>query len=285
MAGDNLEEYKGQSDEFLSKSPWKRFQIIFCGPLLNYLLGFLFFWCVMFMGYPAFTGKVGGLLDGYGAKEAGLQIGDKIIYAGGAKVELWEDLQKQIQKHKQAGKLELKVLRANQEMSFNVNINQNRMRGVIGVKPSGEVVIIKHGFLESAFFSAQKCYELTVLTYMGLWQLVTGKVSMRESMTGPLGIFFITSTAASMGLVAVMHLVAVLSISLAIFNLLPLPILDGGHIFLLGLEKLRKRGLSINAEKIVNNLGLVLIIGLAVFVTYNDIIRLYSDKFSKLITK
>ena len=68
MAGDTLSECKGKSDEYFSKSPGKRFQIIFCGPLLNYILGFLFFWVIFFVGYPTLTTKVGGLIDGYGAK-------------------------------------------------------------------------------------------------------------------------------------------------------------------------------------------------------------------------
>jgi regulator of sigma E protease len=78
-----------------------------------------------------------------------------------------------------------------------------------------------------------------------------------------------------------MHLIVVLSISLAIFNLLPLPILDGGHIFLLGLEKLRKKALSVKAEQVINNIGFTLMITIALLVTYNDILRLYGDKLSK----
>ncbi len=104
-------------------------------------------------------------------------------------------------------------------------------------------------------------------------------------MTGPLGIFFITSKAAKLGLIAVLHLIAVLSVSLAIFNLLPLPILDGGHLFLLGLEKLRKKALAVKTEEVINNIGLSLMITLALFVTYNDILRLYGDKLSRLVTK
>jgi regulator of sigma E protease len=79
MAGDSLEEYKGKSDEYFYKSPGERFQIIFAGPFLNYVLGFLFFWFIFFTGYPMLTTKVGGLLDDFGAKKAGLQVGDRIV--------------------------------------------------------------------------------------------------------------------------------------------------------------------------------------------------------------
>ena len=190
--------------------------------------------------------------------------------------------------------MELNVLRGSQELEFNVLIKdkvvdsqpgEKRALGIIGISPFDETIEVKHGFFESAGLGFQKTLNLTAMTYKGLWMLASGKMSMRDSMTGPLGIFFITSNAAKLGLIAVMHLIAVLSISLAIFNLLPLPILDGGHLFLLGLEKLRKKALGIKAEEVINNVGFTMIISLALFVTYNDIVRLYGDKISKLVSK
>lgn len=294
MAGDVLSECKGNSDEYFSKSPGKRFQIIFCGPLLNYILGFLFFWVILFVGYPTLTTKVGSLVDGYGAQAAGLQVADKIIAINGQDVNTWEDLQNQIQKNKNKDSIELWLMRNEQKLKFNVALKskvldnplgEKKALGIIGITPFDEVVEIRHGFMESAYLGLNKTIDLTVMTYKGIWRLATGKMSMRDSMTGPLGIFFITSKAAKLGLIAVMHLVAVLSVSLAVFNLLPLPILDGGHLFLLGLEKLRKKTLGIKAEQIVNNVGVSLMIMLALFVTYNDILRLYGEKISKLVAK
>jgi regulator of sigma E protease len=294
MAGDSQSEYQGKADEYFTKTPGRRFQIIFFGPLLNYILGFLFFWLIFFMGYPSLTSKVGGLIDGYGAKAAGLQVGDKVVEVDGRKVDFWEDLQQAIRDRKISSNIELKVLRDNQVLKVKVAIKdkvlddqlgQKRVLGIIGISPFDEIIEIKHGFFESADLGFKKTLSLTAMTYAGLWRLASGKMSMRDSMTGPLGIFFITSKAAKLGLVALLHLVAVLSVSLAIFNLLPLPILDGGHIFLLGLEKLRKKALGVKAEEIINNLGFSLMIALALLVTYNDIIRLYGDKFSKLLTK
>jgi regulator of sigma E protease len=294
MAGDNQAEYKGKPDEYLSKLPGRRFQIIFFGPFLNYVLGFLFFWCIFFIGYPTLTTKVGGLIDGYGAKDAGLKVADKIIAVDGRKVDVWEDLQRQIQERKSKGQVILTILRDNQELSLNVlikdkltddQLGQKRPLGIIGISPFDELVEVKHGFLESADLAFKKIINLTVITYQGLWRLASGRMSMRDSMTGPLGIFFITSKAAKLGLIAVMHLIAILSVSLAIFNLLPLPILDGGHLFLLGLEKIRRKALGVKAEEVINNIGFTLIITLALFVTYNDIVRLYGDKVSKLVSK
>ena len=294
MAGDSLSECKGSSDEYFSKSPGKRFQIIFCGPLLNYILGFLFFWVILFVGYPTLTTKVGGLIDGYGAKVAGLQVADKIIAINGQKVSSWEDLQNQIQENKTKDSIELLLIRNDEKMKFNVAIKskvlddqlgEKKSLGIIGITPFDEVMEVRHGLIESAYLGLKKTIDLTVMTYKGIWRLACGKMSMRDSMTGPLGIFFITSKAAKLGIIAVMHLIAVLSVSLAVFNLLPLPILDGGHIFFLGLEKLRKKTLGIKAEQVVNNIGVSLMIMLALFVTYNDILRLYGEKISKLAGK
>ncbi len=294
MAGDTLSECKGKPDEYFAKSPGVRFQIIFCGPFLNYILGFLFFWVILFVGYPTLTAKVGGLIEGYGAQEAGLQVADKIIAINGQNVNSWEDLQNQIQKNKTKGSIDLLLIRNDQKLKFNVELRnkvldnqlgERKTLGIIGITPFDEVVEVRHGLIASAYLGLKKTIDLTVLTYKGIWRLASGKMSMRESMTGPLGIFFITSKAAKLGLIAVMHLIAVLSVSLAVFNLLPLPILDGGHIFLLGLEKLRKKTLGVKAEQVVNNIGVSLMIMLVLFVTYNDILRLYGERISKMVAK
>jgi regulator of sigma E protease len=292
LAGDSLEEFKNNPDEYLSKKPSQRAQIIFCGPLLNYILGFLCFWLVFFVGYPTLTTKVGGLIDGFGAKDAGIQVGDKIIAVDGKKVDFWEDLQMAIQAKKAATRVLLSVLRDNKEYAIEVKIKekqlddalgQKRNVGLIGITPKDEIVKVKHGFLKSFVLGINKTLDLTVMTYKALWRMITGKLSMRESITGPLGIFYITSKAANLGIAALLHLVAVLSVSLCIFNLLPLPVLDGGHIVLLAIEKIRGRQLGIRAERVITQVGFTLIVSLAIFATYNDMLRLFGDKLSKFI--
>lgn len=294
LAGDNLEEYKGNSFEYFAKPPGKRFWVICFGPLLNYILGFLCFWLVFFIGYPTLTNKVGGLIDGFGAKEAGIQVGDKIVAVDGERVDFWEDLQKIIQSKKEATKVSLSILRDNQEYLIDVNIKerslddalgQKRSVGLLGVAPYGEIVKVRHSFFKSFFLGLNKTWYLTTMTYKALWRMIIGKLSLRESVTGPLGIFYITSQAASVGMSALLHLIAVLNVSLAIFNLLPLPILDGGHILLLGLEKIRGRTVGLKAERVITQLGLTLIISLAILVTYNDLMRFFGDKLFKFFAR
>lgn len=292
LAGDSIEEFHNKPDEYLSKTPLERAQIIFLGPLLNYLMGFLCFWLIFFAGYPSLTTKVGGLVDGFGAKDAGLQIGDKVTAVNGKRVDFWEDLQAAIQSKKAESKVSLSVLRGDKELTIDVQIKEKKMDdalgqrhsvGLVGIMPEDEIVKVRHGILQSFSLGIKKTFDLTILTYKALWRMVTGKLSMRDSITGPLGIFFITSKAASVGIIALLHLVAVLSVSLCIFNLLPLPVLDGGHIVLLLIEKIRRKPLGINAERVVTQVGFTFIVALALFATYNDLMRIFGDKIAKFI--
>jgi len=291
LAGDNLEEFKGGPDEYFSKPPGSRFWILFSGAFLNYILGFLFFWLIFFVGYPTLTNKVGGLVEGFGAKEAGLQVADKIIEIDGQRIAYWEELQNVVQAKKADEKVKLVVLRNNKEFTTSIIIKEKQFEdplgnkhsiGLLGITPFEELIKVRHGLFKSFTLGINKTWELTVLTYQGLWRIISGKLSIRESVTGPLGIFFITSKAAKLGIIALLHLMAVLNISLAVFNLLPLPILDGGHILFLGLEKIRGKALGLRAEKIITQAGFSIIIILAVFVTYNDIVRVFGDKIQKL---
>lgn len=294
LAGDSIEEYSGKPDEYFSKAPGKRFWIIFFGPLLNYFLGILFFWLVFFAGYPTLTTKVGGVINGFGASEAGIQRGDKIIAIDGKRVEYWEELQKIIYSKKSTDYVRVSLLRENKEQNLSVRIKekqvkdqigQNRKFGLLGITPFNEVIKVRHGFLKSFSLSLSKAFDLTIMTYKALGFLISGKLSMRDSMTGPLGIYFITSQVAILGVIAILHLMAVLSVSLAIFNLLPLPILDGGHIVLLVLEKIRGKVLSLKAEQYINKVGITFVMFLAVFVTYNDVVKNFGDKISKFFVK
>jgi regulator of sigma E protease len=288
-AGDNLEEYKGNKDEYLAQPPGKRFWIIFFGPLLNYVLGFLCFWCIFFVGYPKLTTQVGGLIDGFGAKDAGIQVNDRITSVDGRKVEFWEDIQEIIKDKKAAESVKLSLLRGKQEITLNVNLKEKKLEdplgqklsvGLIGITPSGDSLVVRHGLFEAFSLGLKKTWFLTAITYKALWRMILAKISIREA-TGPLGIFFITAKVAQQGIVAVFNFVGLISVSLAIFNLLPLPVLDGGHILLLAIEKIRGKYLSLKAERIITQIGFTFIITLAVIVTYNDLMRFVGDKIFK----
>jgi regulator of sigma E protease len=282
LAGDSLLEYQGRPDEYLSKSPGVRARIIIMGPFLNYLMAFFCFWLIFYLGYPMLTTKIDEVLPDYGAKEAGILPQDKIIAVDGKSVQFWDQLQKEIYPKKEGEIIELKVLRQNQTYTFKVKIKEkeitdiwgNKKRvGLIGIRPAGEIVPLKHTLISSVIKGSKKVIDLTFITYATLFRIVLGKLSLRESVTGPLGMFYLTKEATRLGLVAILHLIAVLNISLAVFNLLPIPVLDGAHLFLLGIEKIRKRKIGYKLEQMITHIGLAFIITLAIFIFYNDLMR------------
>ncbi|MGD0336625.1 MAG: RIP metalloprotease RseP [Candidatus Omnitrophota bacterium] len=294
LAGDNLDEYSGKPDEYLAQPPGRRFWIIFFGPLFNYILGFLCFWLIFFVGYPTVTTKIGGVIDGFGAKEAGLVAEDRILAVDGKKVRFFEDLQKIVQSKKEPDVVRLLVSRENKEFDVLVPIKekqykdtfgQRRSMGLLGIFPGDEIITMRYGFLESFKRSIKKTWSLTVLTYKALWFMVTGRLSIRDSAAGPLGLYFITAKIATQGLIPLINLFAVLSINLCICNLLPLPVLDGGHVMFLGLEKIRGKLLSKKTEEFITRAGLTLIFSLFVIFTYNDIMRIYGDKIYRFFLK
>ena len=282
LAGDNAEEFKGQPYEYLAKSVGQRARIIFCGPLLNYILAFLCFWLIFFLGFPNLSTSVGGLVEGFGAQEAGIQAGDKILSVDEHRVMVWQEIQEIIQKKKEADLVNILVLRDNQEMSLQVRIKQKTMQtlwgkeqtvGLIGIEPADEFVNIRYGFLESFWLGGQRLFYLTGLTVKSLGWIVLRKISFRQSVTGPLGIFYITTEAAKLGFIPLLQVVAIISMSLAIFNLLPLPVLDGGHILFLLIEKIRGRRIGSKTEQVITQIGFSIIILLVISVFYNDLLK------------
>ena len=294
MAGDNAEEIKGKSDEFLSRSPGQRAGVIFAGPFSNYLLAFLCLWMVFYLGYPRFTATIGELVPGMPAEMAHVQVGDKIIEIDGAKVQFWEDVSRAIHSKKEQP-IHFKLLRKTEEFEVVLTpqvkkvdtiLGKKTEVGLVGIKPSDDIVLVRYGLWEALVRGTRSLIDMTLTTVLAICYIIVGTMSFRDSVTGPLGIFFITSNAAKVGFSAVLHVIGILSMSLAVFNLLPLPILDGGHIFFAGLEKIRKKPLNQRTEEIINNIGLTFLIILAVFIFCNDLIRYgYWDRFLALFTK
>lgn len=282
MAGDDpTEKLSNQKWEFLSRSVFDRFKIIFAGPLLNYILAFVVFSVIFMFGSPTATTEVGSILKGYPAEAKGMLVGDKIIAIDGKEVRYWEDMTELIHKH-QEGPMNILVRRGQADIDIEIMpvvrtvkdiFGKETKIALVGISPSQKIEKVKYGPIKAVYMGARKLLNLTAITYKALWSMLTGRLSFKESMTGPIGIFVITGETARMGLIYVFHLLGLLSASLAIFNMLPFPILDGGHIMFLAVEKLRGKPLSIRTQEIVANVAVSLLILLAIFIFYSDIIK------------
>lgn len=283
LAGENYEdEVTGAKWEFLSKAPGVRFKIIAAGPILNYILGFLLFSAVFMIGAPTLTNKVGDVLDDYPAKKAGIRAGDRIVAIDGEEIVYWHELTQTI-REKFTDKVELKVLRGNRTLHINIEPRIREFKDIfgkdvkiamVGIAPSDELIFLQYGPFKSIKMGLVKIYDLTILTFRALWGLVTGSLPLKESVTGPVGIFVMTAKAAKMGFVYLLNLMAIISTSLAIFNVLPIPVLDGGHILFLAIEKIKGRPLSRRVQETAIQMGLSLLILLMLVVFYFDIMRM-----------
>jgi regulator of sigma E protease len=282
MAGESYEdEIKGERWEFLSQPPGNRLRIVIAGPLLNYALAFIIFTLIFIIGAPALSTTIGELLEGYPAVKAGLRQGDKIVTVDGKPVTYWEDMTSIIHKKfdedvmlavERDGKQFMVSLRPQTKEMENI-FGQKIRVALIGISPSvDDVLIMRFNPVMAVYHGARRLFMLTGFTYKALWMMATGAMSPKEA-TGPIGIFFLTSQAAKLGFIALLHFMAVISFNLAIFNLLPLPILDGGHVLFLTIEKIRKKPLSQRAQEAITKVGLAFLLFLVVAVSYNDLIR------------
>lgn len=283
MAGDEPKHPReGASWEFLSKSCAQRAQIVSAGPILNYLLAFFLFTFIFIIGSPTPTTRVGKLLDDYPAKQAGIKEGDLILAVDAVKVEYWPDMAAMISQKTEGKEVVLDINR--QERVFQLKLSpkiqetqdifgQNIKIALIGIYPSDELTEIKYSPVRSFYEGGKKLITLSGLTYKAFWFILTRRLSLKDAAMGPIGIFYFTGQAAKLGFIYLLNLMGLLSMSLAIFNFLPVPILDGGHLFFLLLEKLRKRPVNIKTQEVAAQVGMFLLITLLIFVSYYDVAR------------
>jgi len=207
--------------------------------------------------------------------------GDRIIEIDSQKITSWVGLQKAIA-NSTGDKIELKIVRDGQVMAktivpkIDIQKDENGkevQKRKIGIGPEQELDLFKFGIWNSVKFAGQELWFITTLTYESLFRMITGVMPAKDSVTGPVGIFYIVKGAAEAGISHLLFILGVISASLAIFNLLPIIPLDGGHLFLFGLEKIRGKALSPQFDEYVARAGFSLIILLAIFVFYSDFAR------------
>lgn len=302
MAGDEREKCLGASDEYFAKSAGQRALIILMGPVVNLILAYLCFWVVFMVGYvdmdlssQKLAPVVGQVLDRSPAQEAGLKLGDKILSVNGQPIKHWTQLQDLITSST-GNRLTLTVERANQELAMAITPQETDQQDIfgrqhktrrIGVGPmpinnAKDIVVTRYGFFESFGKAGEELWNITVKTYSALYEMAIGARSPKEAM-GIVGMFFVIKFALTIGFAFVLHIVGIISASLAIFNLLPVIPLDGGHLFLIGLEKLRGKALSMKTDQFIAKAGFTMIIMLALFVFYSDFERIgLIDKMVRL---
>jgi regulator of sigma E protease len=281
MAGEQRTESPPDPWDFRAKPIGTRAAVVFAGPLVNYVAAFLSLWVVFIIGYPELLPEVGKVLEGMPAQAAGLQVGDRVQSINDRAIRSWDELTKIV--YASADRpLAVRVERAGAVRTVTVTpkrevrtdpFGRRKAIGLIGVAPSGAFEPFRVGPAAAFARAFRQQNEWTAQTLLALWSMVTGRLALRDSVTGPIGLVYLTSEAVRMGLAPLLFLVSLLSLSLAIFNLLPIPILDGGHLFFLAMEKLRGRPVSLLIQERAAQVSFALLIALIAVICVNDLSR------------
>ncbi len=225
---------------------------------------------------PDMPAEIGKLKPGFPAEEAGVMVNDKIIAVDGKTIYHWIQFSSLVRDSK-GSKLTLTVERNGRRMEKIVTPKEDGGRQVIGVEPVMRLVFKKHGFFESLRLGFDKTIESVDLTFITLKKLITFDLSIK-TLGGPVMIAQMSGQAAAAGLSAFLSLLAMISISLGVLNLLPIPVLDGGMILFLVIEAIRKKPLSRKGMEGSQSIGAGLLITLIAVVSYNDVMRMFFSK-------
>lgn len=284
MVGEDPQDEVSSVDfhkSFSHQSLAKRAAIVAAGPVSNLLLAVvIFLWTFVTYGVPVSTTQIGGVTQNSPAAAAGLQKGDRVVGVGDQPIEKWEDLSRRI-RESQGKPLHLRVMRDSREIEITVSPARSETHNVFGEKQevwfigiASEPAIERGNPLLAVGQAFYKTGEYSVVTLVALFKMVTGDLSPKN-LGGPLLIAQMAGQQAREGLASFFFFVAMLSINLGVLNLLPIPVLDGGHLFFFLLEWLLGRPVEVKQRERAQQVGIFILIGVMIYAFYNDISRFF----------
>ena len=278
IAGEDVEDEEIPKDrQMCNKNFIQRFLVLFAGPFNN----FLFALVILFISaliYGAVSSKpyIGDVAADYPAYEAGLTTGDLVLSIDGEKINNWDKGLIKLQLNK-GENVVFEVKKQSGEV-VKYDITPKKVVDEEGNETYKFGIATKYekeyGLGKSIKYAFTKTGSLFVSMFDTLKYLFTGRVGVNK-LSGPVGIFTIVDSQAKQGFEALLYLVAYLSINVGVINLLPFPAFDGGRILFLIIEKVFRKPVSKKVENMIHTIGFMLIIGLLIYVTFNDIIRLF----------
>lgn len=287
---ENMEDYDGleildpdDPRRYNNRPIWQRFIFGLAGSGMNFILAIILLTglCVHFGVFDTeavLDNEISFVSEDSGAYESGIRAGDKILSIAGREVKLWEDVSLGVEDIEKDKPVAIVVERDGKVLNFEVypQFDESRNKYLLGVSksyPHREVGIVE-GFEMACMDTVNVCKML--LDAVG--NLLTGEVAINdeeEGLSGPVGIVKVIDQSAQQGLPYLLRLTALLSINLALFNLLPIPGLDGSRLLFILIEGIRGKAVDPAKENIVNLIGFAFLMMLMIYVTYNDIIRLF----------
>ena len=267
---------------FSHQSVWKRVAIVTAGPIFNLLFAFVAFTLVLAIcgqRVPSDIAKVGGVMSGMPAAQAGLQVGDVVTAVDGKPIASWDELSNAI-RASEGRAVTMTVQRNGEALNIEITPQAKEDKTIYGeVIGQAYVIGIERGFeetrvgpIEAIGAGAKQTVWWMQTLIMSVVKILQGKIPARD-IGGPILIVQAAGQQAQVGLESLLLFMAVISINLGILNLLPIPILDGGHLLFFLVEGVMRRPLDIRHREIMQQVGLVILIGLMAFAFYNDILR------------
>ena len=269
---------------FIAQNVWKRAAIVAAGPIANFILAIVIFTGIFYMnGRAILLPTVDSVAADSAAEMAGFQPGDLILAIDGIKIDSFEEMQRIVQ------------TASGTELMFTVDRNGKVLElaatphrrdvvtafgttrvGILGVQSTGKPEnwhIQHYDFVDSVKLAGSETWYVIARTGGYLKGLVVGTEST-DQLSGPIRIAEVSGAMAKIGLGALLNLAAILSISVGLLNLFPIPLLDGGHLFYYAVEVIRGKAMNDKAQPFGFKIGLMLVTSLMIFATYNDVLRL-----------
>jgi len=286
-SGEALDEIQELTDvektrSFAHKPPLARIAIVMAGPVFNLAFAWMIFILLCMLGVPTVTARIGEVLKDKPAARAGLLKDDIVTAINGRNIAQWEDIAVMIA----AGKgqpVNLSVKRNGRDLQFTItpearvskNLFGESVKGhAIGIAAAGEIVLEKSNPFQAVVKGSLQTWKVIDLTVLSLVKMIQRVVPM-DSVGGPIMIAKMAGETAQMGASSFLAFMALLSINLGVLNLLPVPVLDGGHLFFFFCELITGRPVNQKVREYAQQIGLFLLLGLMVLAFYNDIIRYF----------
>ncbi len=286
MVGDEPDQDLPEEDipyAFTHKHVFKRIMIVAAGPAFNLFLAALIFWGLFWThGEFVLEPVIGAVTQGAPADRAGLEQGDRILAIDNQAIENWEQMAGIIS-GSQGRELEIEVERQGAVLKFAVRpektatkniFGEDVERWVIGITSGGQYTTRPMGAVEAAKAGVVQTWELSRLTVISIFKIIKGSVSSK-TLGGPLMIAKMAGQQAKAGATSLIAFIAFLSVSLAVLNFLPIPVLDGGHLFFFIIEAIIGKPVNTRVREIAQQAGIFILILLMIFVFYNDIMQLF----------
>ncbi len=276
-----------RSDTFFGKPVWQRAAIVAAGPIANFILAIVIFAGIFTIyGREVTTARIDQVVPGSVAERAGFKTGDLILSIDGSKIETFNDLQRIVSTSADRP-LAVVIERGGQELTLAAtperrevtdrfgNVHRIGQLGLSRDASGANVTTERYGLPEAVLMGARETWFVIDRTFSYIGGIFAGRESTDE-LGGPIRVAQVSGQVATLGFVALINLAAVLSVSIGLLNLFPVPMLDGGHLVFYAIEAIRGRPLSPKAQDISFRIGLAAVLMLMLFTTWNDIMHLTS---------